>query len=65
MPGILKSNISTYEFSLEQIKLLIAADLKCDVKDLDVQFVSQDVSGPMERSPRYEMKSVRVSQKHK
>ena len=65
MPGILKSNVSTYEFTLDQMKFLIAADLKCDVKDIEVEFVSQDVSGPMERSPRYEMKLVRVSQKHK
>ena len=52
MPGILKSEVSTYEFSLEQMKLLIAADLNVDPNRVTVTYVMQEVGGdPMDRFP--------------
>lgn len=52
MPGILKSEISTYEFTLEQMKQLIVADLNVDPNRVTVNYVIQEVGGdPMDRFP--------------
>jgi ribosomal protein S24E len=65
MPGILKSEISTYEFSLEQMKQLIAADLNVDPNRVTVRYVLQEVGAdPMDRFPgRTEVTRVEVSVK--
>lgn len=66
MPGLLKSNVSTFEFSLEQMKQLISVDLGCSPTSLDVEFVIEEVGGdPMDRYPgTKKVTKVRVTQKH-
>jgi hypothetical protein len=66
MPGVLKSNVSTYEFSLEQMKQLISVDLGCSPTSLDVEFVIEEVGGdPMDRYPGTKtVTKVRVTQTH-
>jgi hypothetical protein len=50
MAGILKSNISTYEFSLDEIKELICADLQLEIDQVTVEYVIEEVnSDPMDR----------------
>ena len=67
MPGVLTSTVSTYEFSLDQMKALIAADLECKVEDLHVEYVIREVGGdPMDRFPGVDqVVAVRVTRKHK
>jgi hypothetical protein len=45
MAGILKSKVLTYEFGLDEMKALIAADLKVHVDRVDVTYVIQEVGG--------------------
>ena len=67
MPGILQSTVSTYEFTLDQMKALVAADLDCKVEDIDVEYVIREVGGdPLDRFPGHkQVTSVRVTRKHK
>lgn len=52
MAGILKSSVETYEFGLDQMKELIAADLQVDSACVEVRYVIQEVGGdPMDRFP--------------
>jgi hypothetical protein len=52
MAGILKSSVQTYEFGLDQMKQLIAADLQVNPDCIDVRYVIQEVGGdPMDRFP--------------
>jgi hypothetical protein len=52
MAGILKSSQETYEFGLDQMKELIAADLQVHVDCVTVRYVIQEVGGdPMDRFP--------------
>lgn len=44
MPGVLKSSVLTYEFSVQSLKELIAADLGKSLKDIDVEFVVSDIA---------------------
>lgn len=52
MVGILKSKVSSYEFSPNDIKLLIAKDLEVPTEKVQVTFVIEEVGGdPMDRYP--------------
>lgn len=66
MPGVLKSTVSTYEFTLEQLRKLIADDLDCAAVSIDVEYVIQEVGGdPMDRFPGHKkVTGIRVTQKH-
>ena len=66
MPGVLKSTVSTYEFTLEQLKQLISVDLGCSPTNLDVTYVIEEVGGdPMDRFPGTKtVTKIRVTQKH-
>lgn len=66
MSGILKSNVSTYEFSLDQMKVLIAKDLEVSEQMIDVEYVKREVGAdPMDRFPGHlEVVSIRVTVKH-
>jgi hypothetical protein len=65
MAGILKSKILTYEFGLDEMKALIAEDLKVNADRIDVTYVIQEVGGdPMDRFPgRDQVTKVRVTVK--
>jgi hypothetical protein len=65
MAGILKSQIATYEFGLDDIKLLIAADLGVSAARASVEYVIQEVGGdPMDRFPGHkQVTGVRVTVK--
>lgn len=66
MPGILKSNVLTYEFSPQSVKELIAADLDKKVEEIEVTFNVADTSDDrFGGSPRYEMTRVTVNVKQK
>jgi hypothetical protein len=43
--AILKSKVLTYEFGLDEMKALIASDLKVHVDRIDVTYVIQEVGG--------------------
>lgn len=45
MAGILKSKVSSYEFSTDDIKLLIAKDLEVPVEKVLVNYVIEEVGG--------------------
>lgn len=45
MPGILKTKVSTYEFSLDSMRDLIAKDLEVEPEKIEVQYVIQSVGG--------------------
>lgn len=64
--GILKSKVSTYEFSLEDLKMLIAADLDVFSEDIEVEYVIREVGGdPMDNFPGVKtVTGVRVTLKH-
>lgn len=50
MAGVLKSKVSSYEFTPDDIKLLIAKDLEVDPAKVQVSYVIQEVGGdPMDR----------------
>ena len=51
--GVLKSKISTYEFSLEDMAKLVAADLGVPVEKVTVRYVEGDtgLGDPMDRYP--------------
>lgn len=52
MAGILKSKVATYEFSLTDMKVLIANDLGIPASQINVTYVVQEVGGdPMDRFP--------------
>lgn len=53
MAGILKTKVSTYEFDLDVIKNLIAADIGVTPVRVDVEYVIQEVpgTGGLERGP--------------
>lgn len=52
MAGILKTKVSTYEFDLDAIKTLIAADLEVDPRKVEVTYHIQNVGGDaMDRFP--------------
>jgi hypothetical protein len=63
--AILKSKVLTYEFGLDEMKALIAEDLKVHVNRVDVTYVIQEVGGdPMDRFPgRDQVTKVRVTVK--
>lgn len=63
--GILKSKVSTYEFSLDDMKELIAADLDVNVEDLQVEYDIQEVTGiPFRPGTFDQVTSVRVTLNH-
>ena len=66
MAGVLKSKVSSYEFSPDDIKLLIAKDLDVPVEKINVEFVIQEVGGdPMDRYPGVKkVTGIRVSVTH-
>ncbi len=45
MVGILKSKVATYEFSTDDIKMLIAKDLEVPVEKVLVNYVIEEVGG--------------------
>lgn len=50
--AILKSKTTRYEFSLDEMKKLIAQDMKVPVEAIHVNYVIQEVGGdPMDRYP--------------
>ena len=52
MAGILKSKISTYECSLDDMRSLIAQDLGVPTDRITVTYVIEEVGGdPMDRFP--------------
>jgi hypothetical protein len=63
--AILKSKILTYEFGLDEMKALIASDLKVHVDRVSVEYVIQEVGGdPMDRFPGHkQVTGVRVTVK--
>jgi hypothetical protein len=65
MAGILKSKVLTYEFGLDEMKALIAEDLKVNADRIDVTYVIQEVGGdPMDRFPGHNQDTkVRVTVK--
>jgi hypothetical protein len=65
MAGILKSKVLTYEFGLDEMKALIAEDLKVNADRIDVTYVIQEVGGdPMDRFPGHnQVTKVRVTVK--
>ena len=65
MSGILKSKVSTYEFGLGEVKMMIAADLGRTVEEIEVEYVIQEVGGdPMDRWPgRQQVTKIRVTVK--
>lgn len=64
--GTLDSTVSTYNFSLEALKELIAADLDVDAEDLQVEYIIQEVGGdPLgSYNGRNQVTKVRVTLKH-
>ena len=65
MAGILKSKVLTYEFGLDEMKALIAQDLRVNVDRVTVEYVIQEVGGdPMDRFPGHkQVTGVRVTVK--
>lgn len=65
MAGVLKSQVATYEFSLDDMKALIAADLGKPASQIEVEYVIQEVGGdPLDRFPgRGQVTKVRVTVK--
>lgn len=63
--AVLKSKVSIYEFALEDMKKLIAADLEIPVAFIDVEYVIREVGGdPMDRFPGHDqVVGVRVTVK--
>lgn len=65
MSGILKSNVSTYEFKPDDIKKLIAADLQLPLDQIEVEFKVQDTSDDrFGSSPYYQCTKIVVTVKH-
>lgn len=61
MMAILKENKVVYEFSLEEVKKLIAADLEVSPENIQVEYVLTDVSDDrFEMFPRYKVTSIKV-----
>jgi hypothetical protein len=65
MAGVLKSKITTYEFSLTEMRELIAADLVLPKSQIEVEYVIQEVGGdPLDRFPGHkQVTGVRVTVK--
>ncbi len=64
MPGILKSNVLTYEFSPTALKELIAADMGKRLDEVDIYFNVSDVSDDrFGGSPSYSLTKVTVTVK--
>jgi hypothetical protein len=63
MAGILKASTSTYEFSLDDLRALIAADLSVPTSSVTVEYVIQEVGGdPMDRYPGHkQVTKIKVS----
>lgn len=63
MAGILKSKVATYEFSLVEMKALIASDLGQQDSQINVEYIIQEVgSDPMDRFPGHkQVTGVRVT----
>lgn len=61
--GILRSRVSIYEFSLEDVKHLICTDLNVSPNSVTVEYVIQEVGGdPMDRFPGHkQVTGVRVT----
>lgn len=60
--AILKSKLTTYEFSLDEIKALIANDLELPVEVISVEFVQQDMSNErFDTHPNYQVTKLRVN----
>lgn len=61
--GVLKSRVSTYEFSLVDIKQLICTDLNVSANSVTVDYIIQEVGGdPMDRFPGHkQVTGVRVT----
>lgn len=60
--GVLKSRKETYEFSLDEIKKMIASDLEVPEEKVSVSYVQTDVSNDrMDRYPQYEVTSIKVT----
>ena len=54
MAGILKTKVSTYEFDLDAIRDLIAADLEVDPRKVEVKYVIQNMGADcLDRNPGY------------
>ena len=52
MAGVLKSKVAIYEFSLDDMKILIANDLNISADTVQVTYVMEEVGGdPMDRFP--------------
>ena len=55
MAGVLKSQVATYEFSLDDMRKLIAADLDRHEDQIEVTYVVEEVGAdPMDRFPGVE-----------
>jgi hypothetical protein len=63
MAGILKASTSTYEFSLDDLRALIAADLSVPTSSVTVEYVIQEVGqDPMDRYPGHkQVTKIKVS----
>lgn len=59
--SILTSKKTEYEFSLDEMKKLIAADLGEAVENISVEYVKTDVSHNCFDYPRYEVTKIKVS----
>ena len=60
--SILTSKKTEYEFSLDEMKKLIASDLGQDVENISVEYVKTDVSNDrFDNYPRYEVTKIKVS----
>lgn len=58
---ILKSKKTTYEFSPDDIKLLVAKDIGVPVDAIIVRFVQQDISDDrFEHTPDYQVTKIEV-----
>jgi hypothetical protein len=66
MAGVLKSQKSTYEFCLDDLKKLIAQELCVDERTIHVEFVIEEVGeDPMDRFPGHkQVTSARVTVEH-
>lgn len=66
MSGVLKTTVSTYEFDLDAMKALIAADLNVAQSTINVEYVIQEVGGdPMDRFPGHkQVTKVKVTVNH-
>ena len=60
----LKSQKTTYEIGLDEMKTMIAERLQVPVEAVTVEYVTADISSEREVHPRYVVRAVRITVDH-